>query len=152
MKWIKAIITGVAATFSMDLLMIILMQLFGLMPTNIHPAAAFLFNLGIDEPVYATLLHFCYGILWAIVFVYTFEGQYTLVKALILSGILWIFMMVVYSPIIGWGFFGMGYSTLLQPDHPLYISSVSGYLLMTLSVHIMYGITLGLVSIKIFSK
>jgi hypothetical protein len=52
-------------------------------------------------------------------------------------------MMIVYSPIIGWGFFGIGNARLLQPEHPLYLNSTSGYLFVTLSVHLVYGAILG---------
>lgn len=55
-------------------------------------------------------------------------------------------MMLVYSPVIGWGFFGMGNARLLQPDHPLYLNSAFGYILLTFTVHVVYGLTLGLLT------
>lgn len=151
MKWVKTIFIGILATFAMDISMKVLMPTVGLMPTNIHPAAAFLYNLGIQSEVLSLILHYCYGTLWALVFVYAFEQNFSVQKAIGLSLILWLFMMMVYSPVIGWGFFGMGNAQLLDDLHPLYLSSTIEYLAMTVSVHIIYGSTLGILAKKIFS-
>lgn len=146
MKWIKTIISGLLATFSMDIAMNAMMYLFGLAPTNIHPAAAFLYNLGIENHFLALLLHFSYGTLWAIVFVYAFDKDISTKRALQLAGVLWFFMMLVYSPVIGWGFLGIGNARLLQPDHPLYLNSTGGYILLTFVVHVVYGLALGILT------
>lgn len=143
MKWFKTIIAGILSTLSMDILMNALMMLFGLSPTNIHPAGAFLYNLGIESEYLTLLLHYSYGTLWALVFVYAFEDNFSVKKALQLSVVLWLFMMIVYSPVIGWGFFGSGNAQLLSPSHPLYLSSTIHYLIVTFSVHIAYGTVLG---------
>lgn len=152
MKWIKAIIIGVLATFSMDIAMNGAMITLSLAPTNIHPAAAFLYNLGIEHSLFATLLHYSYGTLWAIVFIYTFEDELSVKRGIQLAGVLWLFMMVVYSPIIGWGFFGVGNAKLLSSEHPLYLNSTIGYLSLTLLVHLVYGSVLGILSHKFATK
>lgn len=152
MKWFKTIFIGILATFAMDVSMKGLMAIAGVMPTNIHPAAAFLYNLGIQGQTFSVLLHYCYGTLWALVFVYAFEQSFSIKKAIGLSLVLWLFMMMVYSPVIGWGFFGIGNARLLDSIHPLYISSTIEYLMMTLSVHLVYGVTLGLLSKTIFTE
>ncbi len=146
MKWIKVIVCGILATLAMDISMNALMYLFGLAPTNIHPAAAFLFNLGIESSTLSTTLHYSYGTLWALVFVYAFEDDLTVKRGLQLAMVLWLFMMLVYSPIIGWGFFGFGNAGLLKPSHPLYMNSTLSYLTVTFTVHVFYGLTLGIVS------
>jgi hypothetical protein len=151
MKWTKTIIIGVLATFAMDLTMNGNMMLFGLTPTNIHPAAAFLFNLGITSETLSLLLHYCYGTLWAIVFVYAFEENFTLPRSIMFALILWLFMMLVYSPVIGWGFFGIGNAQLLDTAHPLHLSSTLDYLIMTFSVHVIYGVSLGLLTKRFIS-
>lgn len=143
MKWIKTILIGILATFSMDLAMNLGMLGFGLAPTNIHPAAAFLYNLSIDHPFLSTSLHYSYGTMWAFVFVYANDEKYSVKKAILLAGVLWLFMMLVYSPVIGWGIFGFGNAILLQVNHPLYLSSTIGYILFTFSLHIIYGVALG---------
>lgn len=115
----------------------------GMAPFNIPPSAAFLYNLGIKSSGYALLLHFSYGILWSYVLVYTFEDDVSITKALILSVILWGFMMIVYSPLIGWGIFGFGYAHNLVSDHPLYLDNSFLYIIITLAVHLIYGFILG---------
>lgn len=146
MKWMKVIVIGMLATFSMDVVMNGAMYFLSIAPTNIHPAAAFLYNLGVEQPLFSTLLHFSYGTLWAIVFVYAFEDEVSVKRGLQLAGVLWLFMMFVYSPIIGWGFFGIGNAELLSSDHPLYLNSTAGYLFLTLLVHLVYGTVLGMLS------
>lgn len=146
MKWSKVILSGLLATLSMDIAMNGAMYILGISPTNIHPAAAFLYNLGIEQTQLSTLLHYSYGTLWAVVFVYTFEKDVSTKRGVQLAGVLWLFMMLVYSPIIGWGFFGTGNAKLLSPDHPLYLNSTAGYLFITLLVHVVYGGVLGLLS------
>jgi len=152
MKWIKTIIIGIVATLAMDAVMNALMMIFGLTPTNIHPAAAFLYNLGLEFETISVLLHYSYGTLWALVFVYAFEQKFSILKAILFAGVLWLFMMLVYSPVIGWGFFGIGNAQLLASSHPLYLSSTLDYLTMTLSVHLAYGVTLGFLSEKFISE
>jgi len=152
MKWIKTILIGIAATFAMDILMNALMMFADLTPTNIHPAGAFLYNLGLEVETLSILLHYSYGTLWALVFVYAFEQHFSVSKAILFAIVLWLFMMLVYSPVIGWGFFGIGNAQLLESSHPLYLFSTLDYLIMTLSVHLSYGITLGFLAKKFISQ
>ena len=128
----------------MDLAMSGTVNILGFMPINIHPSAAFLYNLGVESQLFSKILHFSYGTLWAFVFIYAFNEEASLKRALQLAGILWFFMMLVYSPIIGWGFFGYGDARLLQPEHPLYIRSSYGYIFLTIIVHVAYGAGLGI--------
>lgn len=151
MKWIKTIIIGILATLAMNATMYVLMMVFGLSPTNIHPSAAFLYNLGIEYESLSKLLHYSYGTLWALVFVYAFERNFAVLKAILFAGILWLFMMLMYSPVIGWGFFGVSNAQLLKSTHPLYLSSTLDYLIMTLSVHIAYGTSLGFLAKRFIS-
>ncbi|MCG2589242.1 hypothetical protein [Rhodohalobacter sulfatireducens] len=152
MKWIKVILIGMAATFSMDVVMKTAMYLLSIAPTNIHPAAAFLYNLGIEQSLFSSLVHYSYGTLWAFVFLYAFEYEVSVKRGLQLAVALWFFMMLVYSPIIGWGFFGIGNAELLSPGHPLYLSSTIEYLFITLLVHLAYGTVLGMLSRKLIVR
>ncbi|WP_170245557.1 hypothetical protein [Fodinibius salinus] len=52
-------------------------------------------------------------------------------------------MMIVLSPIIGWGFFGLGYAGQLAADAPFYLESGSKYVIMTLILHLTYGAIVG---------
>ncbi|NBC27847.1 MAG: hypothetical protein GVY08_13365 [Bacteroidetes bacterium] len=152
MKWIVSIFCGLLATASMDVAMKGFSLVFGLMPMNIHPAAAFLYILGIENELLPLLLHFSYGSLWAVVYVYAFSNDLSFIRSLQFSVILWLFMMVVYSPIIGWGFFGYGNAGLLESVHPLYLKSIAGYLFITLLVHLLYGAVLGYTSQRLISE
>lgn len=136
-------LAGFLASLGMFLFIYIGINITGIAPFTVPPSAAFLHNLGIDGEEYALLLHFCYGILWSYVFVFTFEEDVSITKALILSVILWFFMMMVYSPLIGWGIFGLGYAHNLASDHPLYLANSLSYVVITLALHLIYGSILG---------
>lgn len=136
-------LTGFLASLVMFLFMYIGINIIAIAPFNVMPSSAFLFNLGVEESGYALLLHFCYGIFWAYVLVYTFEDNLSIMKAEALAVNLWLFMMFVYSPLIGWGFFGNGYAHYLPADHPLYLEGTLLYVIITLAVHLVYGWVLG---------
>jgi hypothetical protein len=53
-------------------------------------------------------------------------------------------MMVVYSPLIGWGLFGFGGAGhQLAPSDPLYLGSPVKYVMATLVLHLIYGSIIG---------
>lgn len=137
---------GLLASLVMYLFIFLGIEVTGLAPFNVPPSAAFLYNIGVEGSGYALALHFCYGTLWSYVLVFTFEEDVSVAKALGLSVVLWIFMMVVYSPLIGGGMFGFGYAHLLEAGHPLYLESGFSYLTSTLLLHLIYGAVLGAVN------
>jgi hypothetical protein len=139
-------LTGFLASLVMFLFIYVGTDVMGIAPFNVAPSYAFLYNLGIEESGYALLLHFCYGILWSYVLVYTFDDNLSIMKAIILAVVLWLFMMFVYSPLIGWGVFGFGYAHYLPAGHPLYLEGGFSYIPITLFVHLVYGWVLGYVS------
>lgn len=139
----RVALAGIIASLGMFLFIFLGTSLTNTAPFNVPPSAAFLYNLGVESIVYALILHFSYGTFWSFVLVYTFEDDVTISKALILSMILWFFMMIVYSPLIGWGIFGFGYADNLSPDHPLFLEKGMMYAVMTLAVHLVYGWILG---------
>lgn len=141
-------LAGFLASLVIFLMIYLGIHITNLAPFNVPPSAAFLYNLGIEGDSYALLLHFCYGILWSFVFVGAFEDDVSVPKALGLSIILWIFMMVIYSPLIGWGIFGLGYANNLAPSHPLYLEEAFSYMIITLLVHLAYGWILGYLNCK----
>jgi len=136
-------LAGFFASLAMFLFIYLGIEITAMAPFTVPPSAAFLYNLGIEGKAYALLLHFSYGVFWSYVFVYTFEEDASITKAVLLSVILWIFMMMVYSPLIGWGIFGFGYAHHLAIDHPLYLANGPFYLLFTLALHLIYGTSLG---------
>lgn len=140
-------LTGFLASMVMFIFLYIGIHITGMAPFNVPPSYAFLYNLGIEQTGYAMFLHFCYGTFWAFVLVYTFDDDLSIFKAEILAFVLWLFMMLVYSPLIGWGFFGYGYAHHLPDDHPLHLGNKLGaYILITLLVHMVYGWVLGYLS------
>lgn len=145
-------LTGFLASLVMFLFIYLGINVTGMAPFNVPPSYAFLYNLGVEQSGYALLLHFCYGIFWAYVLVYTFEDDISVAKGLTLSVVLWLFMMFVYSPLIGWGFFGFGYAQNLAVDHPLYLESSFSYILITLLLHLIYGWVLGYLSSRWLAK
>lgn len=139
-------LAGFMASLVMFLFLYVGVEVTGIAPFNVVPSYAFLYNLGVEKAGYALLLHFCYGILWAYVLVYTFDDNLSIVKAVLLAVVLWLFMMLVYSPLIGWGVFGFGYAHHLPVDHPLHLKSSASYIAVTLFVHLVYGWVLGYIS------
>lgn len=139
-------LTGLLASMVMFVFIYVGINATGLAPFNVPPSNAFLYNLGVEESGFALLLHFCYGTFWAYVLVYTFDDDLSILKAEILAIVLWLFMMFLYSPLIGWGIFGFGYANNLPETHPLYLGDTLSYILITLFVHLVYGWVLGYLS------
>ena len=143
MKWLKAAVVGVGAALVMYLLMILAIQ-GGAAPFNIPPSAAMLTRLGIGVAPLALLVHFAYGAFWSMALVYWFEEQTSISNGIYLALGLWLIMMIVYSPIIGWGFFGFGSSgSMLSQNDPIYLAPGPKYLIATLVLHLVYGAIIG---------
>lgn len=151
-KNFKIFVSGFLASLAMFVMVSMGIHITGLAPFNLSPSAAFLYNLGIQDSLYAIILHFCYGTLWSYVFVHAYEEDVSVKRAVLLALVLWFFMMVVYSPLIGWGMLGMGYAPLLLPDHPLYLSSNIAYVLFTLLLHMVYGLMLGWLTVRLVKE
>lgn len=143
MRWIKTACAGFTASLMMFIFLFAGIHVTDLAPFNVTPSSAFLYNLGIDGGPLPLLLHFIYGTFWSLVLMYVLEDEVTVGKAVLLALALWVFMMFVYSPLIGWGFFGFGYAHLLEIDHPLYLEQGPAYLFTTLFLHLVYGLVLG---------
>ena len=133
---------GLIAGIVMFIPMVYLVKIAGIAPFNIPPSAALLKSLGLPyQPPIAPVLHFLYGIASAIVFVALFRNSLTILKALAFSGVMWLILMLVYSPIIGWGVFGTadtsGLPELLQ------LGSTMKFIIVTLVMHIIYALVMG---------
>jgi len=114
-------------------------------PFNMPPSAAFAEALGINfAPPVAPILHFAYAILGGIVYLLLFRNDLTLTNAVVLGGVMWLIMMVVYSPIIGWGFFGFGEGQALPADDPMHLGPPVQYMIVTLAFHALYAVVLWL--------
>ncbi len=53
------------------------------------------------------LFHIVYVAFWSIAFVSLCRDDLSLTKALVLGGLLWIAVLLVFFPIVGWGFLGL---------------------------------------------
>jgi hypothetical protein len=142
MNLLKAAAVGVLAAIVMFVLMIFTIRQ-GLAPFNVTPSAAMLTKLGINVGPLALLVHFGYGAFWSMVLVYWFQDRTNIAKGIYLAVGLWLFMMLVYSPIIGWGPFGFGQASRLPAGDPLYLQSGPKYLIATFVLHLIYGTIIG---------
>lgn len=96
-KWIKALLVGSFASLVMYVIIVAAIGS-GIAPFNLHPAAAFLEYFGLNIGPLALLVHFAYGALWSLVFVGLFQEKATLAKGNLLALVLWLVMMIGYSP------------------------------------------------------
>lgn len=114
----------------------------GMAPFNVPPSAAFLISFGLPAKPLALIGHFLYGAFWSIVLVALFKKGTTIAKGIFLSLLLWLIMMLVFSPMIGWGVFGVGESPAVEGE-PLYLEPGPKYIVATLLLHLLYGLTIG---------
>ncbi|WP_103028873.1 hypothetical protein [Salinibacter altiplanensis] len=144
MKWLKSILIGVLGSLVMFLLMMLGIHGTGVAPFNLPPSAAFLEQLGLNVGPLPLLTHFGYGATWSFVLVGLYGSATNVRRGLSLAAGLWLFMMLVYSPLIGWGIFGVGGAGHdLAPSNPLHLGSTAKYVAATLVLHLVYGAIIG---------
>jgi hypothetical protein len=112
-SWLKAIGIGIGVSLITAIVMIAVTQT-GLSPFPKPPSLAFAeTTLGRDLPMPVGLLfHTIYVTVWCVVFVCYFPRR-NLATALGLAGALWIVILVVFFPVVGWGFAGLSISPKL---------------------------------------
>ena len=142
MQWIKAGAVGALGSLLMFILMMLAIHGAGIAPFNMPPSAAFLETLGMNVGPLPLLAHFGYGISWSIVFVALFKSKMNIGRGLALAGVLWLGMMLIHSPMIGWGVFGFG-AVERAADHALHLGSPVKYIVATALLHVLYGVTIG---------
>ena len=54
------------------------------------------------------LFHVAYVTFWSVAFVVLFRNSLSFAKALLLALVLWTGVLVVFFPVVGWGFLGLG--------------------------------------------
>lgn len=144
MKWLKAAAIGVLGSLVMFLFLMLGIHGTGIAPFNLPPSAAFLEQLGLNVGPLPLLAHFGYGATWSIVLVALYGADTDVTAGLTLATALWLFMMLVYSPLIGWGFFGFGGAGhQLATTDPLYLGSPVKYIAATFVLHLIYGTIIG---------
>lgn len=144
MNWLKAAVAGLVGSLIIFVVMVIGVKVTGFAPFNMPPSAAFLEVLGFNRGPVAPIVHFLYGALWALILLALFRERVTVGKGLGIAGVQWLLFMVVYAPVIGWGFFGIGGPAhQLPPTDPLYLGSPVKFLVITLVLHAVYGWLIG---------
>ena len=59
------------------------------------------------------LFHILYVAFWSIAYVSLFRDSLSLTKALVLGGLLWIAVLLIFFPVVGWGLLGLTVSPKL---------------------------------------
>jgi len=148
MQYFKAAVSGAVAALAMFIVIAVLIQT-GNAPFNLPPSQAFLDRIGLPPQPLGLIVHFGYGIVWSIILVAIMGRQVRIRHGIGLSLLLWLIMMVVYSPVIGWGFFGFAAPAHEFPaDHPRHLGSSIMYLVGALVLHLIYGLTMGWINAK----
>lgn len=145
MPWFKSGLGGLLAALLMFVILYVGIYVTGFAPIQISPSAAFLVKVfrldtSLAEPL-GVVVHFSYGIFWSIVLLAIFWDRTSIGKGVGIALILWLFMMFVISPIIGWGVFGVGVGS--SSVEVLKLESTFRYILFTLVLHLIYGIAIG---------
>ncbi len=113
---LKAIGIGVLTAVLLSAVMVPAFK-FGIAPMPKPPSLAFaqvLFGPNVPLPV-GLLFHVAYVTFWALVYVIVFRAHLSILNALWLGLALWVVVLVVFFPILGWGFLGLGISPKLIP-------------------------------------
>lgn len=144
MKWLKAALVGAFGSLVMFAILFVGIHVTGIAPFNQPPSAAFLTQLEWNVGPLPLLVHFGYGAFWSVVlWAWKADAVSTLNGVGVALG-LWAMMMLVLSPLIGWGVFGTsGSAQSLPTDHPLYLGSTVKYVVLTLVLHLVYGSIIG---------
>ena len=113
--WLRAIVIGLVVSALTALVMVTLMKT-GVSPLPKPLGLAFaetLLNRSLPLPV-GLLFHTAYVTLWSVVFVRFFPRR-NIKSALLLAGALWLGVLLVFFPMVGWGLAGMNVSPKLIP-------------------------------------
>lgn len=111
--WVRAIGIGIGVSILTAIVAVILLKT-GISPFPQPPSLAFaetLLSRNLPMPV-GLLFHTAYVTFWSVVFVRYFPRK-DLLTALVLGAALWVVILVVFFPLVGWGFAGLAISPKL---------------------------------------
>lgn len=113
-EWLKALVVGIATAVLLSVAMVSMLKL-GASPLPKPLGLAFAETvLGRELPLPVGLLfHVVYVTFWSVAFVVLFRNDLSFVNALLLALALWAVVLVVFYPVVGWGFLGLGISSKL---------------------------------------
>ncbi len=113
-EWLKALGVGIATAILLSVVMVPALKL-GISPLPKPLGLAFaetVLGRALPLPV-GLLFHVAYVTFWSVAFVVLFRNSLSFGKALLLALVLWIGVLVVFFPVVGWGFLGLGISPKL---------------------------------------
>lgn len=105
----KAAGIGVVTAILLTAIMLPAFKL-GIAPMPKMPSLAFaetLFGRELPLPV-GLLFHVAYVTFWSVAYVVLFRDRLTFLNALWLALALWVVLVAVFYPLVGWGFLGLG--------------------------------------------
>jgi hypothetical protein len=113
-EWLKAIGVGIATALLLSAVMVPALKL-GASPLPKPLGLAFAETiLGRPLPLPVGLLfHVAYVTFWSVAFVALFRDRLRLRNALALGLVLWGLVLVIFFPLVGWGFLGLAVSPKL---------------------------------------
>ena len=118
-SWPRAIGIGIAVSVLTAIVMVALLKA-GVSPFPKPPSLAFaetLLGRPLPMPI-GLLFHTVYVTFWSVVFVRYFPRK-TLPTALGLAAVLWVVILVVFFPVVGWGLAGLAIGPQLIPASAL---------------------------------
>lgn len=142
-SWWLALLAGIVGSIVMFFIMSFTIGR-NMAPFNVPPSAAMVIKAGFNPKPLALIVHLVYGALDSLIMVAIFRTASSVKTGLIVAFFMWLIFMIIYSPIIGWGFFGFGEASTLPMDAPLYLAPGAKFLIVTLILHIIYGVIIGL--------
>ncbi len=136
-RLLKAAIIGAAAST----LIFFLGQVMGstvIAPYDLPPSAVYTEWLGLGAQPAGFILDLFYGAGAAVVLVASVNSRLGRRHGVFLGGLLWLALMTVIGPVIGWGLFGLMANRQYEPD--LAVNGPLPYALGTLVLHLLYGL------------
>ncbi len=113
-EWLKALGVGIATAVLLSAVMVPALKL-GISPLPKPLGLAFaetVLQRPLPLPV-GLLFHIVYVTFWSAAFVVMFRNSLSLRNALFLGAALWGLVLVVFYPVVGWGFLGLAVSPRL---------------------------------------
>lgn len=107
-EWLKAIAVGVVTAILLSAVMVPLLR-FGISPLPRPLGLAFaetVLSRPLPLPV-GLLFHVVYVTFWSVAYVALFRDRLTFLNALWLGLALWVLVLIIFFPVVGWGFLGL---------------------------------------------
>jgi hypothetical protein len=113
-EWLKAIGVGIVTAILLSAVMVPALKL-GISPLPKPLGLAFaetILGRALPLPI-GLLFHVAYVTFWSVAFIVLFRNNLRFQNALRLGLALWILVLLVFFPVVGWGFLGLGVSPKL---------------------------------------